>query len=142
MFLFDMVLLACAWGLFQASERMIPSLHTSLSLSVDWATFLLFKPVHLMVSFLCFMTAILIIRSLSIKYLKQLFGKGKIFKVNRIESIALISLSIWIMTIVLLKHFLPAIIFISLIFTFDLFQSIGSMRRKRRLKTAFRQAQS
>lgn len=142
MFLFDILLLACAWGLFQASESIIPTLHSSLSLSADWATFLLFKPVHLMFSFLCFITAVLIIRTIAIKYLKQVFGKGSFLKGNRVESIVLILLSMWIATIVLLKHFLPAILLMGLIFMYDLFQMIGSMRRKRRLKTAFRQFQS
>lgn len=136
-----MIWLACAWGLFQTSESLIPTLHTSLSLSADWVTFLLFKPLHLLLSCLCFMAAVLIIRSLMIRYITQLFGKGNIFKGNRIESIALILLSAWILTLVLLKHFLPASIFFGLIFLYDVGQSIGSMRQKRRLKTAFRQAQ-
>lgn len=136
-----MLLLAFAWGLFQASESIIPTLHSSLSLSADWATFLLFKPVHLLLSFGCFMTAVLIIRTLSVKYIKQLLGKGNLFKGNRVESMALILLSVWIMTLVLLKHFLPASIVFGVIFTYDLFQSIGSMRKKRRLKTALRQPQ-
>ena len=141
MYLYDFIILTLAWGFYNASEEIFPKPQTSISAINDWGTMLLFKPVHLLLSFLCFLSALLLIRRITMKCGKFLFGKGGIWSANRLFGLIYLSAGLWILSVMTVQHPIPTVIMVGGIVIYDVVHYLTGMRKKKRLQTLLRQFQ-
>ena len=141
MFLYHLIILSLAWGFYIASKEIFPKPLASISAANDWGTMLLFKPLHLLLSFLCFLSALLLIRWITITCGKLLFGKGGIWKVNRVVGLTYLTLGMWLLGMVYVQHPFPTAVIAGGIVIYDLFHYITRMRKKKRLQNVLQQLQ-
>ncbi|RKD25676.1 hypothetical protein BEP19_01670 [Ammoniphilus oxalaticus] len=142
MFLIDLITLVFAWGLFILSGKFFPTLNHSLSAMSDWATFIFFKPLHLLLSLFCFLSALVLIRMVTLKYGKQLFGAvGVARKSQRIFGLTHLLLGLWILSLIVLSYPLAAGLLGGGMAIYDVSRYLFSARRKKRLKMALRELQ-
>lgn len=139
--MFGFITLAFAWGLFLASVKVFPKLEASVSTASNWGTILFFKPVHLLLSFLCFLAALLLIRSLTVKCGKLLFNKGGMVRISRLFGLTYLVLGLSLLSLIAISQPLPTGIIGGVIIAFDLVQYLAYTRKKKRLLMAFRQLQ-
>ncbi|WP_164984945.1 hypothetical protein [Ammoniphilus sp. CFH 90114] len=107
----------------------------------EWVALLLFKPLHLLVAFVCFMSACLLVRYTTLYSMQIVFSGVNRYMKQRLASSLLLFVNFCVVLAILSKHLLPALILFGLITFYDLFRWITTVRRNKRLKTAMRELQ-
>lgn len=142
MFLFHLLFLLFAWGLVQIFENVFPKMNKIAGAESEWLALLLFKPFHLLLSFICFISAFLIVRHIILTHLQILFARGQLFRKSRFASLVVLAAGFGIAGHILMTHFIPTAVLFGLWLGCDLYYWVFRLRRNKRLKSALRALQN